>query len=106
MSQVVKGRTIDDQTRCIHYHSSNDIIAIKFKCCDTYYPCWFCHEEEAGHIPQTWKKTEYNRPAVLCGACKREMSITRYLESGSTCPFCAAAFNPKCSKHYHLYFEQ
>lgn len=46
---IVKGRTTDDQTRCIHYHSAVDIIAIKFKCCNTYYPCFYCHEEEAGH---------------------------------------------------------
>lgn len=42
--QVI-GKPIDHQIRCIHYHTTNDIIAIKFKCCDQYYPCYSCHDE-------------------------------------------------------------
>jgi uncharacterized CHY-type Zn-finger protein len=101
----LKGKLIDDQTRCIHYQSALDIIAIKFKCCDTYYPCYECHAEEAGHKAQTWSKEEYNTSAILCGNCKTEMSINAYLQSNNQCPSCNANFNPKCSKHYHLYFE-
>jgi uncharacterized CHY-type Zn-finger protein len=48
---VVKGVEVDSKTRCRHYHSEKDIIAIKFKCCAVYYPCHFCHEETAGHEP-------------------------------------------------------
>ena len=102
----IKGKLVDMQTRCVHYHSDLDIIAIKFKCCDTYYPCFSCHEEVAGHSAQVWGKNEFNVLAILCGACKKELTIRQYMESQATCPHCEAAFNPKCSNHYHLYFEK
>ena len=102
---VIKGDTVDDETRCTHYNSVLDVIAIKFRCCDTYYPCFSCHEEEAHHAPQIWPKNEFDTLAVLCGVCKHEMTINEYMKSDSECPNCDAAFNPKCSNHYHLYFE-
>jgi len=101
----VYGKVIDDNTRCEHYHSTVDIIAIKFKCCDKYYPCYQCHEEMADHAAQTWNKNEWNVKAILCGACKKELTIQEYIESGNNCPNCKAAFNSSCSKHYHLYFQ-
>jgi uncharacterized CHY-type Zn-finger protein len=64
----IKGRPIDNQGRCIHYHSPLDIIAIRFKCCEEYYPCYQCHEETANHAPEVWQKDEYNTRAILCGA--------------------------------------
>ena len=101
----VFGKLIDDNTRCIHYHSSLDIIAIKFKCCDKYYPCYECHKETAGHAACVWSNTEWDTKAILCGICKTEMTIQQYLQSGNRCPTCQSPFNPSCSKHYHLYFE-
>ena len=101
----VKGKTVDNETRCVHYHSVLDVIAIKFKCCMTYYPCFSCHEEAVNHQAQTWKKEEFGSLAILCGVCQHEMTIKQYLNSHSTCPNCQTAFNPKCSNHYHLYFE-
>ena len=106
MSEIkVFGKVIDDDTRCEHYHSVLDIIAIKFKCCDKYYPCYQCHEEMAGHAAQIWSKDECDTKAILCGICKTELTINEYMRSGDRCPNCNAAFNPNCSKHYHLYFE-
>jgi uncharacterized CHY-type Zn-finger protein len=102
---AVRGKTVDEYTRCIHYHSLLDVIAIKFKCCDEYYPCHYCHEEEAGHAQKVWEKNEFDEKAVLCGICKNELTINEYLASDSHCPYCHTAFNPNCSKHYHLYFE-
>lgn len=101
----IKGKTTDRQTRCIHYYSSLDIIAIKFKCCNNFYPCYQCHEEEANHPAKVWNKEEFETRAILCGACKNEMSISAYKSSGYSCPYCATPFNPKCSLHDHLYFE-
>jgi len=101
----VKGQLVDDNTRCIHYLSSLDIIAIKFKCCNEYYPCYFCHEEEAGHMHKVWQKNELDEKAILCGACGNEMTINEYFASANCCPHCGAAFNPNCSLHYHLYFQ-
>ena len=52
-----------------------DIIAIRFKCCDKYYPCYQCHEETADHPAQMWNKDEWDTMAILCGVCKTEMTI-------------------------------
>jgi uncharacterized CHY-type Zn-finger protein len=101
----IKGKLVDDQTRCVHYQSELDIIAIKFKCCNTYYPCFSCHEEDTNHLSQVWRKEEFDALAILCGACEKELSIQEYMESQAICPYCQAHFNPKCSNHYHLYFE-
>ncbi|MFL0684154.1 MAG: CHY zinc finger protein [Algoriphagus aquaeductus] len=101
----VFGKPVDNQTRCVHWHSELDIIAIKFKCCDKYYPCFSCHEEEADHEHRVWPKAEFDQKAILCGVCGNELSIKDYMASNNTCPHCKSGFNPGCSKHYHLYFE-
>ncbi|SIS78426.1 CHY zinc finger protein [Belliella pelovolcani] len=101
----VFGKSIDHQTRCVHWHSNLDVIAIKFKCCDKYYPCFSCHEEEANHEHQVWPKGEFDQKAILCGVCGHELSITDYMNADNTCPKCEASFNPGCSNHYHLYFD-
>lgn len=103
--QQIKGIDVDEETRCLHYHSEVDRIAIKFYCCDTYYPCFSCHEEEAGHAPQFWPKTQFHQKGVLCGFCGYELTIDEYLTGSSSCPSCKSAFNPGCSLHEHLYFE-
>lgn len=102
---TLSGYLVDEYTRCIHYQSEKDVIAIRFKCCGVYYPCYDCHEKLAGHKALPWQKGEYNQLAVLCGVCKNQLTITEYLGSANHCPCCGAAFNPNCSKHYHLYFE-
>ncbi len=101
----VKGKSIDEYTRCVHYHSPVDIIAIKFKCCNEYYCCYKCHDEVAKHKRDVWKKDEFDTSAILCGICNNEMTIHEYLTSNNRCPHCNSNFNPNCSKHYHLYFE-
>lgn len=103
---VVHGRLVDEQTRCIHYRSPLDIVAIKFKCCDRYYACYFCHQDLESHPPARWTREEFDRPAILCGACRAELRIEQYLSCGFACPSCGAPFNPGCANHYHLYFEE
>jgi uncharacterized CHY-type Zn-finger protein len=105
MDPEVKGKLVDDETRCIHYSSALDIIAIQFKCCNEYYPCYECHEAVAGHKAAVWSKEEWNTKAILCGHCKLEMSIADYMNANNECPNCKEPFNPKCSNHYHLYFD-
>lgn len=102
---TVKGKIVDDETRCEHYHSPLDVIAIKFKCCNDYYLCYECHKESVDHETKVWQKEEWNTKAILCGVCKEELTINEYFDSNNHCPHCNAAFNPKCSNHYHLYFE-
>jgi uncharacterized CHY-type Zn-finger protein len=102
----VRGVGADQQTRCKHYHGERDIIAIKFNCCTTYYCCYKCHRELAGHPAQVWKEQQFGEKAVLCGSCGTELSIEEYLQCEYTCPSCNAGFNQGCEKHYHLYFEK
>src|SRR6185312_10479305 len=101
----VRGVGVDSETRCAHYNTPTDIIAIRMKCCGVYYACKDCHEALAGHVIEVWPRAEWDRHAVLCGACGRELTIHEYLGSGYRCPACGAAFNPGCRNHYDFYFE-
>ena len=58
-----------------------------------------------GTNPKYGEKNEFDTKAILCGICNNEMTIHEYLASNNRCPHCNSAFNPNCSKHYHLYFE-
>jgi len=103
--QTVRGKVLDEETRCAHYHSEIDRIAIKFYCCDTYYPCYECHEEDGCGNPDVWPAKMFDEKAVLCGACGYELSISEYSSCESKCPTCSALFNPGCSLHKNLYFQ-
>lgn len=100
----VKGSVIDSATRCKHYHSKLDIIAIKFHCCGEYFPCFECHEEAGCGNPAVWPKEKFQEKAILCGACGHELTVDDYLECKSECPKCRANFNPGCDLHRELYF--
>jgi len=68
--QAVFGINIQAQTQCVHYHSPRDIIAIKFKCCQKYYCCFYCHQEMAkNYDAQQWQCHEFDIMALLCGKC-------------------------------------
>jgi uncharacterized CHY-type Zn-finger protein len=101
----VRGIEVDGETRCAHYRSPLDIVAIKMKCCGVYYACKDCHIALAGHAIAVWPRDEWNERAILCGACGTEMTIREYLECDSRCPTCGAALNPACRNHHHFYFE-
>lgn len=101
----VHGRVIDAQTRCTHYHTKEDIIAMKSKCCQTYYPCYQCHNESVDHPLERWKRSEFDEKAILCGACGTELTIQDYMDNPSFCLSCKNHFNPNCTSHSHIYFE-
>ena len=103
---IVIGSNVDEQTRCAHYHGELDIIAIKFKCCGQWFPCYECHAENVRHQASVWSKNEFDTPAILCGGCGYQLNIDEYLNCGSICPQCRSNFNPNCARHYHLYFEK
>ena len=103
-NEKVNGIDIDAQTRCAHYQTDVDIIAIKFRCCRQWFPCYECHRESAGHEAQIWPGAEMDERAILCGACGYKLSIAEYIGCESTCPVCKAKFNPGCARHFHLYF--
>ncbi|CDQ20545.1 Uncharacterized protein, contains Zn-finger domain of CHY type [Halobacillus karajensis] len=102
---LVKGVEVDAQTRCAHYQSDRDIIAIKFHCCKEYYACYYCHHEQAGHPPSKWPRQQWGEKAILCGNCHHELTILEYMES-KRCPQCEHRFNENCSLHYPLYFDR
>ena len=103
---AVKGNNVDGQTKCAHYHTPVDVIAIKFKCCINYFACYYCHAENTDHAAEIWKVDEFETEAILCGCCKVEMTINIYLQCENKCPNCKTAFNPRCINHHHFYFEK
>lgn len=100
----VLGRPIDAETRCVHWSSPLDVVAIRFACCGDLYPCHACHEETAGHDAATWPEDARAERAVLCGGCGHLLAIAEY-GVAAACPSCAAPFNPGCALHWHLYFD-
>jgi uncharacterized CHY-type Zn-finger protein len=99
----VYGKTVDEQTRCVHYRTHKDVIAIKFFCCGSYYPCFRCHEECSDHPARVWPEDQWQECAILCGVCRTELTIAEYRAS-TRCRSCEAEFNEACSSHAHLYF--
>ena len=102
---VVYGIDLDPETRCAHYHSEQDIVAILFNCCQRFYACIDCHDNCEDHAAIPWETEEFYTPAVLCGHCGTILTIETYLSCHASCPNCQAAFNPHCSKHYDCYFK-
>jgi uncharacterized CHY-type Zn-finger protein len=100
----VHGAVVDAATRCVHYNGPTDIIAIKFRCCDRFYPCFSCHADAEPHPARRWAPAEWTERAILCGACGHTLSIAEY-RGVSGCPACGSAFNDGCRLHAHLYFE-
>lgn len=100
------GIAVDEETRCRHYDDAVDVVALRFACCETYYPCYACHAEATDHEPEQWPRDRFDEPAVLCGVCREELTVDAYLDCADSCPGCGAAFNPGCRAHHHRYFEQ
>ncbi|WP_138004487.1 CHY zinc finger protein [Halalkalirubrum salinum] len=99
------GVDVDEQTRCAHYSTDRDVIAIRFPCCNAYYPCFRCHEAIAEHPTEQWPRDRFDEPAVLCGRCRSTLSVREYLDCEHECPNCGAAFNPGCLTHSPRYFH-
>ena len=100
----VHGQTTDAATRCVHYQTPLDVVAIKFNCCGRFYPCFQCHAEGENHPATQWPEAEWSERAILCGVCRSTLTITEY-RGATQCPRCGAGFNPGCGLHAHLYFQ-
>jgi uncharacterized CHY-type Zn-finger protein len=103
-SVPLRGVKVDPETRCAHYDGARDVIAIRFACCDVYYPCFKCHRATAGHDAARWPNERRDEPAVLCGVCGTTMTAGAYRRADHACPGCGAAFNPGCAAHWERYF--
>lgn len=101
----LRGVEVDAETRCAHYDAPVDVVALRFPCCDCYYPCFRCHEALTDHDPEKIPPEEFDEPAVLCGACDTLLSARAYFDCDDTCPECGAAFNPGCRRHRDRYFD-
>ncbi|MFO8115502.1 MAG: CHY zinc finger protein [Halorubrum sp.] len=124
----LRGVAVDSETRCAHWDDAVDVIALRFGCCETYYPCDACHDAAADHEAEPWPRDRFGEPAVLCGVCGATLSAREYLDGDSearraagseghspsgnraspgddACPRCGADFNPGCRKHRDRYFE-
>ncbi len=102
----IQGDTIDEATRCMHHGKPEDIVAFRFRCCQEWYPCRACHDENVDHGTETWRPGELNEHAVLCGACKTTMTLDAYIACQHACPYCGTSFNPACKTHWDRYFER
>lgn len=100
---LVHGAVVDPESRCAHWHGPRDVLAIRFPCCDRWYPCHSCHEEDADHAGAVWPADAAHERALLCGVCGGTSTIGEYLSS-STCARCGGPFNERCRLHRHLYF--
>jgi uncharacterized CHY-type Zn-finger protein len=101
----LRGVAVDPETRCAHWDDPVDVVALRFGCCETYYPCDACHDAAADHEAVPWPRERFDEPAVLCGACGATLAAREYLDGDDACPACGAAFNPGCRKHRDRYFE-
>lgn len=101
----ISGIELDAETRCVHYNSPLDVVALKMRCCGRYFACKDCHDALAGHALEPWPREEWGDRAVICGVCSTELTIVQYLESSDRCPSCGAPFNPGCREHHSYYFS-
>jgi uncharacterized CHY-type Zn-finger protein len=101
----VHGVEVDPETRCAHYATDRDVIAIRFACCGDYYPCDECHATYVDHDARRWSREAFDTVAVLCGVCGAHHTITAYRAASDGCPDCGAAYNPGCRTHHHRYFD-
>lgn len=108
----VRGVDVDDETRCDHYDDPVDVVALRFGCCETYYPCYACHEAVADHPAEPWPNARFDESAVLCGGCLATLTARKYFDataadgSRDACPWCGIGFNPGCRQHRDRYFER
>ncbi|WP_135820407.1 CHY zinc finger protein [Halostella litorea] len=103
--RAVRGVGVGSETRCAHYGGPRDVVAIRFACCDAYYPCFRCHAAVADHDAERVPRAAFDAAGVLCGVCGATLSVRAFVEGDHACPDCGAAFNPGCADHYDRYFE-
>ena len=100
----IYGMLVDEKTRCVHYHSEWDIVALKCFECLRYYPCYQCHNACENHVFKPYPVRLSEDKVVYCGNCQSELTIAAY-RGALQCPHCAHAFNPGCQQHYDVYFD-
>ena len=98
-------------SRCAHWHSELDVLALQSSCCGKFYACASCHDECEDHPLQPWPAdTPLDTEAQMCGVCRQRISILAYINGPDppACPNpqCRAPMNPGCKLHWPLYFSR
>ena len=62
----LRGIDIDAETRRAHWDDQVDVIALRFACCDAYYPGVSCHEAATDHDPVGWPRDRLSLAGGLC----------------------------------------
>ena len=78
MTSQINGLLVDDQSRCQHYHSPLDIVALKCFECQKYYACYQCHDRLEAHIYRAYPCQLKQDKVLICGVCRHEMTIEEY----------------------------
>lgn len=105
MTKKINGLLVDNESRCQHYHTVLDIVALKCFQCQKYYACYQCHDSLEDHKFRAYPCQLKEDKVLICGVCRQEMTIEEYQEAVA-CPNCHSSFNPACSKHYDIYFAK
>lgn len=98
----IYGLQLDAVGRCQHYHTEQDIVALKCHGCQKYYACYKCHDSLEDHLFQANPSSEWF--PVFCGICQTPLSQESYAKG--YCPSCLSQFNPKCQLHKSIYFQK
>ena len=96
----IHGIDLDQNGRCMHYHTENDVVALSCAQCHRYFACYLCHDAIMTH---KFAPADPTDKSVMCGVCHQTMDYQDY--SQNECPNCHHAFNPKCVRHQDIYFE-
>jgi uncharacterized CHY-type Zn-finger protein len=99
----VRGVAVGPETRCAHYDTDRDVVALRFACCAAFYPCFRCHDAVTDHEAERLS-AESEAAAVLCGVCGAGLTPGEFVDGDHECPACGAEFNPGCADHYERYF--
>jgi len=67
----LRGVAVDPERCCAHWDDPVDVVALRFGCCEAYYPCDACHDAATDHEAEPWPRDRFDEPAVLCGVCGR-----------------------------------
>jgi uncharacterized CHY-type Zn-finger protein len=80
----VYGPTVDEHTRCVHYATELDIIAIRFACCDRYYPLPLCAIPRLTDHPARTVATRASgtSPPSCARMCWTELTIDPLCQAG------------------------
>lgn len=76
MMQEYFGIGLDSSSRCYHYHTKLDIVALKCSVCQKYYACYKCHDALEEHCFAATKSDETF--PVLCGSCRQMLTLKEY----------------------------